>query len=170
MKNSKIKVISLSALFTAVIAVTAWVSVPTPFGINLAFTMFGVGITAFLLGIKGGLASTVTYIALGAAGLPIFSFFSGGMGVLFGVSGGFIWGFLAVALLCGIAKNKKTKKIKYLLIVLSVIICHAAGVIQYSIVTGNGFFACVLSISLPFLLKDIVILFLAYFISKKIKI
>ena len=67
MKNKKIKNLALSALLTAIIAVTAWVSVPTPFGVNLAFTVFGVSIAAFLLGVKGALAATITYIALGAA-------------------------------------------------------------------------------------------------------
>lgn len=170
MKNTKIKKVSLSALFTAVIAVTAWVSVPTPFGINLAFTVFGVSITGFLLGAKGALASTIVYIALGTAGLPIFSFFSGGIGVLFGVSGGFIWGFIAIAILCGIAKNLNKKSIKYLLMVLSVVICHIAGIIQYSAITGNNITVSFLSVSLPFIFKDLMLVFVANFISKKIKI
>lgn len=170
MKNKKLKKLSLAALFTAIIAVTAWVSIPTPFGINLAFTLFGVSMAAFLLGVKGGLAATATYIALGATGLPIFSFFTGGIGVLFGISGGFIWGFLATAVLCGLAKNTEKKALKYGLIVLSVLVCHAFGIIQYSIVSGNGIFVSVLSASLPFLLKDFVVVFLALFISKKIKI
>lgn len=170
MKKIKIKNLALSALLTAVIAVTAWVSVPTPLGVNLAFTIFGVSIAGFLLGVKGALASTVTYIALGAAGLPIFSFFSGGAGVLLGPSGGFIWGFLAVAILCGLAKNIEKSALKYLLMTLSVIICHAAGVIQYSIVSGNGIIVSFISVSLPFLLKDIIIVFLARIIAKKIKI
>ena len=137
MKKIKIKNLALSALLTAIIAVTAWVSVPTPFGVNLAFTVFGVSIAAFLLGVNGALAATITYIVLGAAGLPIFSFFSGGAGVLLGPSGGFIWGFLAVAVLCGIAKNVEKIALKYLFMTLSVIICHLAGVIQYSIVYFN---------------------------------
>ena len=170
MNNTKLKKLALSALLTAIIAVTAWVSVPTPFGVNLAFTVFGVSIAGFLLGVKGALAATATYIALGAAGLPIFSFFSGGAGVLIGPSGGFIWGFLAVAVLCGTAKNTDKKAIKYILMISSVLICHLSGVIQYSIVSGNGVIASFLSVSLPFLLKDIIIVFVAQIIAKKIKI
>ena len=170
MKNTKIKKLALSALLTAIIAVTAWVSVPTPFGVNLAFTIFGVSIAGFILGVKGALAATATYIALGAAGLPIFSFFSGGAGVLLGLSGGFIWGFLAVAVLCGIVKNTNKKTIKYILMISSVLICHASGVIQYSIVSGNDILASFISVSLPFLLKDIIIVFVAQIIAKKIKI
>lgn len=169
MKKTKIKKIALCALFTAIIAVTAWVSVPTPFGVNFAFSLLGVTLTAFCLGVKGALAATTVYIALGAAGLPIFSYFSGGIGVLLGPSGGFIWGFLAVAVLCGIVKQINKKSIKYTFMILSVIICHIAGIVQYSIVTGNNLLISFVTASLPFLLKDFAIVFVSEFISKKIK-
>lgn len=169
MKKTKIKKIALCALFTAIIAVTAWVSVPTPFGVNFAFSLLGVTLTAFCLGVKGALAATTVYIALGAAGLPIFSYFSGGIGVLLGPSGGFIWGFLVVAVLCGIVKQINKKSIKYTFMILSVIICHIAGIVQYSIVTGNNLLISFVTASLPFLLKDFAIVFVSEFISKKIK-
>ena len=170
MKNSKIKKLALYALFTAIIAVMAWVSVPTPFGVNFAFTLLGVTLTAFCLDIKGAVMSTAVYIILGAAGLPIFSYFSGGIGVLLGHSGCFIWGFLAVAILCGIAKKIHKKAFKYLLMILSIVICHAAGTVQYSIVTGNNLLISFATASLPFLLKDFAIVFVSDMISKKIKI
>lgn len=170
MKKSKIKKIALSALFTAIIAVTAWVSVPTPFGVNFTFSILGVALTGFCLGVKGALAATVSYIVLGAAGLPIFSGFLGGIGILLGPSGGFIWGFLAVAVLCGIAKKINKKSFKYTLMSLSIVICHIAGILQYSIVTGNGLLISMVTISTPFLLKDFAIVFLSEIISKKIKI
>ena len=170
MNKSKIKQIALSALFTAVITASAWISIPTPFGINLAFSLFGVCLTAFCLDIKSAISSVAAYIALGAAGLPVFSYFTGGIGVLLGASGGFLWGFLAIATLCGIAKNQTKKIIRYMLMILSVLLCHAAGTIQYCFVTGNNLWISFLSASLPFLLKDLIIVFLAEFVSKKIKI
>ncbi len=169
MKKQNIKKTALCALFTAVIAVSAWVSVPTPFGINLAFTLFGVSFAGFYLGAKGGLAAVSAYIALGVAGLPVFSFFTGGIGIVSGHSGGFLWGFLITAVLCGIAKDISKKAIKFLLIILSVLFCHAAGVMQYCFVTGNGLWVGFLSASLPFLAKDFIIVFLAEIIAKKLK-
>ena len=168
MRKIKIKDIALYALFTAIIAATAWVSVPTPFGINLAFTIFGVSVTAFLLGVKGALVATAAYIAIGAVGLPVFSQFQCGFSILFGASGGFLWGFFAIAVLCGAAKCAQKKTVKYLLMIMSVIICHIAGVVQYSIVTGNGIIASIVTASLPFLLKDFATVFLAQYISLKI--
>ena len=170
MNSSKTKRIAQSALFTAIIAASAWISIPTPFGINLTFSLFGIGLAAFCLGVKGAVASTVVYILLGAAGLPVFSLFSGGVGVLLGASGGFIWGFLIIAVLCGVTKTIINKPIKYTLIILSILLCHAAGVTQYCVVTGNGLWISFLSASMPFLVKDIIILLLAQLMAKKIKI
>ena len=169
MKKTKIKKIVLTALFTAVIAASAWLSIPTPFGVNLAFSLFGVCVAAFCLGIKGSICATIVYIALGAAGMPVFSLFSGGLGVLFGASGGFIWGFLPTAAVCGIAKGIEKKTLKAMVMIFAVIICHIVGVIQYSIVTGNGIFIVFLSASLPFIIKDILLVFLANFVAKRVK-
>ena len=38
------------------------------------------------------------YLLLGAVGLPVFSGFRGGLGALLGTTGGYILGFLALAL------------------------------------------------------------------------
>lgn len=170
MNKLKIKKTALAALFTAVIAACAWISVITPFGINLAFTLFGVCLSGFVLGVSGGIAATVCYIFIGSFGLPVFSAFSGGMGVLFGASGGFLWGFIIAALLCGIAKNKTNKLVKYFLMIFAVLLCHISGVIQYSFVTGNNLWVSFLTASLPFLIKDFIIVFIAEMVSKKIKI
>lgn len=170
MNRSKLKQISLCAIFTSIIAATAWISIPTGFGVNLTFQLFGVCLTAFILGVKSALAATAVYIVLGAAGLPVFSYFTGGFGVLVGITGGFLWGFLFSAILCGVSKNIKHKATKYGLMTLAVLLCHAAGVTQFCIITGNGVWAAFLTVSLPFLLKDLILVFLAEIVSKKIKI
>ncbi len=169
MNKTKIKKIAISAVFAALIAATAWISVPTPFGVNLAFTIFGVCLTGFVLGVKYGLMSTVVYIALGAIGLPVFSQFMSGFGILLGASGGFLWGFLITAALCGISKNMDKKALKIPVMILSVLICHAVGVAQFCIVSGNGILTGFITASLPFLVKDLILVFLADFVSKKIK-
>ncbi len=159
MKKIEIKKIVISAIFTAVIAATAWISIPTPFGINLTFTLFGVCLTGFVLGAKYGFMSTAVYIALGAIGLPVFSLFSGG----------FLWGFLFTAVLCGISSKLKKKLFKYLLMFFSVLICHMAGVTQFCVVSGNNLYTSFLTASLPFLAKDVILVFVAYGVAQKIR-
>ena len=166
----KTKKIALWALFTAIIAASAWISIPTPMGINLSFSLFGVCLAGFCLGVKGSIAATTVYIALGAVGLPVFSQFAGGVGVLFGASGGFLWGFLLSAYLCAKASGTIGKIKSHIFMLLAVLACHIFGLIQYSVVTGNGFFISFLSVSLPFLAKDIFLVYLTKFIAKKIKL
>lgn len=170
MKKSKIKSVSLTAIFTAIIAASAWISVFMPFGINLTLQTFAVCLAGFCLGAKWGVAAVAAYIAIGAAGLPVFSQFLGGFGVLFGVSGGFLWGFLFTAVLCGITTKIKKKPFKYLVMVVSILICHITGVTQFCVVSGNNLYTSFLTASLPFLAKDLIMVFLAEFTARKIKI
>ncbi len=170
MKKTNLKKLSLTAIFTALIAASAWISIYTPFGINLTLQMFAVCLAGFCLGVKWGVAAVVAYIAIGATGLPVFSAFTGGLGVLFGVSGGFLWGFLITAALCGVSKSENNKPLKFFMMILSVLLCHAVGVTQFCVVSGNTIWAGLITASLPFLLKDLILVFLSDFVAKKIKI
>lgn len=170
MNKSKTKKIATTAIFTAVIAASAWICVFTPFGVNLTLQTFAVCLAGFCLGIKWGVAAVAVYIAIGAIGLPVFSAFSGGLGVLLGVSGGFLWGFLVSVALCGVAGGQNRKIIKYLLMISAVLLCHVTGVIQFCIVSGVNVWAGFVTASLPFLVKDFILVFLGEIISKKIKI
>ena len=170
MKKQNIRQTALCALFTAIITACSWIAIPTPFGVNFTLQLFGVCITALILGAKSAIFSVLAYLIIGAVGLPVFSGFTSGVGVLFGVSGGFLWGFFAAAPLCAIAKKTSKKTLKIAFFILSVVVCHALGVIQYSAVTGNRLLIAFLSVSAPFLAKDMLLVFLANFVSKKIKL
>ncbi len=169
MKNKNVKKLSLTAIFTAIIAASAWISVFTPFGINLTLQIFAVCLAGFCLGARWGMAAVAAYIMIGATGLPVFSSFTGGLGVLFGMSGGFLWGFLITVFLCGVSKKAKHKTLKILLMILSVFACHITGVVQFCIVSGNNIPISFLTASLPFLLKDLLLAFLAQIVSEKTK-
>ncbi len=86
----------LIALFAVLIAVCAWISIPSA----IPFTLQTLGL--FLaMGMLGGRRCTLTvllYLLLGAAGIPVFSGFRGGFGMLAGVTGGYLIGFLFAAL------------------------------------------------------------------------
>lgn len=88
-----------SAFFAVLIAVCAWVSVPVPKPF-VPFTMQTFGVFAALLCLDGrrGLYSVLVYLLLGAVGLPVFTGFRGGAGVLFDATGGYLIGFVALAL------------------------------------------------------------------------
>ncbi|MEG1243616.1 MAG: biotin transporter BioY, partial [Oscillospiraceae bacterium] len=85
------------ALFATIMAVCSWISIPA----TVPFTLqtFGVFCAVGLLGGKRGTISVAVYILLGFIGVPVFAGFSGGIGVLFGATGGYIIGFIFSALI-----------------------------------------------------------------------
>jgi biotin transport system substrate-specific component len=81
-----------TALFAVLIALCAWISVPT--AVPFTLQTFGVFAALTMLGGRRGFFAVLCYVLLGAAGLPVFSGFRGGAGMLFGSTGGYIFVFL----------------------------------------------------------------------------
>ena len=94
----------LIALFAAVITISAWIAVPA--AIPFTMQVFAVFLTASLLGAKCGTAAVTVYILLGCVGLPVFSGFVGGVGVLFSAKGGYIVGFIPAVICCALLQKK----------------------------------------------------------------
>lgn len=84
--------IAYIGLFVAVMAICSWISIPA----TVPFTLqtFAVFMAVGLLGGKRGTIAVLTYVLLGAIGVPVFAGFSGGIGALLGNSGGYIVGFI----------------------------------------------------------------------------
>ena len=105
--NSKITDMVYIGLSAAIIAVCSWISIPLTVPITLQ-TM-GVVLISGLFGAKRGTLSTLLYILIGAIGVPVFSGFKSGFGVLLGSTGGYIIGFIFTALIVGIVSDKTNK-------------------------------------------------------------
>ena len=88
-KNTKM--LALSAMFVALIAVFAQISFPIP-GTPIVFTMgiMGVMLTGLMLPWGYAFLALIVYLLLGAVGLPVFSSFGAGLGTLLGPTGGFL--------------------------------------------------------------------------------
>ena len=80
--------IATVAMGVALIGVCSWVSIP----MTIPFTMqtFAVCLVTALFGLRRGMWTVLCYILLGAAGVPVFSGFKGGIGALLGTTGGYI--------------------------------------------------------------------------------
>lgn len=170
-KNQRIttKSIILTAMFAAVLAVLSQLSIPMPSGVPVTLQTFAVALTAYVLGWKMGLASMAVYILLGAVGVPVFAGFRGGVQALAGMTGGFIWGFLFMALLCGLAMGQKKKGMLVLLSAAGLALCHLLGVLQFMLVSGNSFAASAMMVSVPYLAKDVISAALAYFLALAVR-
>ena len=163
-----------SALMTAVIAVLAQIVIPMPIGVPFTLQTFAVCLSGYLLGVKNGSISVLCYIALGACGLPVFSGMQGGIGVLItGFTGGFLWGFIPLAFFCGIGKLQQWRKNGRLFALsfglAGILLCHIIGVTQLSVVSSIDLISAFLVGSLPYLVKDIISMLIAYFFSITLK-
>ena len=100
----------LTALFAALTAVGAWISIPLPFT-TVPITLATMGASAgALLGPWYGSLSMIIYLLLGAVGAPVFHNMTGGLGILTGPTGGYLIGYITSALLCGLLINTMCKK------------------------------------------------------------
>ena len=100
-KKFPIREITVIAQFAALTAVCSWLQIPA-FPIPFTMQTFAVFLTVYVLGFEKGLISVSVYLLLGATGLPVFSKFQGGVGVIAGPTGGYLVGFLLTAAVTGI--------------------------------------------------------------------
>ena len=153
------------AVLAAVLAVLSQISFPMPSGVPVTLQTLAVSLCGFVLGPALGAMAVGLYILLGAIGLPVFSNFSGGFGSLIGVTGGFIWGFLPFAALCGFGIRNKPIVLTVLLSLLGLVLCHVLGILQFSLVKGESVLVSASLVSLPYLVKDVLSVIGAYLIS-----
>ena len=168
------------ALFTAVIAVAAWIHFPLG-GIPFTLQTLGICLTAGLLGWKRGLIATTAYLLLGLVGVPVFAGFTGGVGVLLSPTGGYLVGFLPLALVSGIAGEKFAKKkgakpkiFLGLFMGLGVLLCYTFGTVWFIIFSGQesvstGFFSALTLCVLPYIPLDTIKVVLAVLLTVKIQ-
>ena len=101
MKNpTKTYRLALIGVMTAILCILGPLSIPLPFSpVPLSLTNFAILLAVFLLGWKWGTVSCGIYLLLGLVGVPVFSGFSGGMAKLLGPTGGYLVGFLLLAVI-----------------------------------------------------------------------
>ena len=144
------------ALFAAMMALCAWIGIPLG---HTVFTMqtFGVLLALGILGGKRGTISILCYLLLGAAGLPVFSGFRGGIGAILGPTGGYLWGFLGTGLTFWLFE----KWSRVLAMIAGILVCYACGTLWYMTYTGGALAAVLAQTVLPYLIPDAVKLMLA---------
>lgn len=95
--------LAVCALFAAITAVSAQLSITLPWITSVPFTLqvFAVILTGLVLGASRGFVSQLLYLLLGAVGLPVFAQLRGGLSVLVGPTAGYLWAFPLAALVAG---------------------------------------------------------------------
>ena len=169
MKKANTKATVMIGMFAAVLAVMSQISLPMPSGVPVTLQTFAVALTGFILRWKYGMMAVGAYLLAGIIGIPVFSGFAGGLGVLFGKTGGFLWGFLFLSGLCGAGQKRKKKWILAVMSCLGLLMCHLLGSLQFELLSGIGLLESAALVSVPYLLKDAISVFLAYLVAKALE-
>ena len=172
--SNKTRDIVYMSVFTAMISICSWISIPA----SIPFTLqtMGVFTTVGLLGGKRGTLTILTYILLGAIGVPVFAGFTGGISVLLGTTGGYIMGFLLSALLMwGIETIMGRNQIVLAFsMVAGLIVCYVFGTAWFMLIytqhSGVIGLSTVLGLCvIPFIIPDLIKIGVALFLTNRLK-
>ena len=171
----KTRDMALCALFAALLAICAWLVIPIG---DVPFTLqtFGVFAALGLLGGKRGTIAIAVYLLLGAVGIPVFAGFRGGIGTLFGTTGGYLVSYIFMGLIVMLAEKLFGDRTIVFLIagVIALAVCYAFGtawfVVAYARTAGPiSWAAAIGKCVLPFVLPDLAKLALAVLLRDRVK-
>lgn len=154
---NKTKQLTTIGVMTAVICVLGPLSLPLPFSpVPLSFTNMAIFFTIYVLGMKRGTISYLIYLLIGLVGVPVFSSFTGGFGKLFGPTGGYLLGFVFMALISGFFIEHFSKRsIHFIGMVLGALVCNLFGTIWLSYQSSLSFKVAFAAGVTPFIPGDL---------------
>ena len=165
----RIRQLSTVGLMTAVICLLGPLAIGGPVPVSLG--MLGIYLAASILGMKLGTLSVAIYILLGLAGVPVFVNFTAGAGKLFGPTGGYIIGYIFMALICGFFADRWSGKIMMIFpgMVLGTFVCYLFGsawlAFQMSLTVPQALAAG----AVPYIPFDLIKLFLALILGGQVR-
>lgn len=171
--NQKIrtKQMVLIALMTAVTCVLGPLSIPLPFSpVPISLTNFAIFLAIFVLGMKSGTISFIIYLLLGAIGVPVFSSFRGGLQVLAGPTGGYLIGFIFLALIMGFALDHFNRKLVPTIIgmIIGMVVCYAFGTVWLAKLLSLSFKEGLMMGVIPYLAGDAAKIIIAAIVGPKL--
>lgn len=154
MPRSKLYPMTATAIMAAVLAVVSPMAIffgPIP----VSLCTLGIYLSAYVLGDRRCVWAVLVYVLLGAAGMPVFSGFTGGAGRLLGPTGGYILGYLVLAVVTGrVVEHAGKRWIQGLGMVFGTAALYLLGTAWYCVQAGQSFNAAVNLCVLPFLPGD----------------
>ena len=170
MTNNNLYRMMMTALFAAIIGILAQITIPLPL-IPITGQTLAVGLAATILGSRLGTVATLLYIAMGAVGIPVFAQMTGGLGVIFGPTGGFIVGFIPTAFIIGLYIEKTAPTILQACIanIIGMFITLAFGAVWLKISANLSWTAALMSSVVPFLAVGVIKAILAGWLGTLIR-
>lgn len=169
-KKPNVYAMASMGVMAAVICILGPLSIPIGV-VPISFTNFAIYITLYTLGMKKGTISFFIYLLVGFVGLPVFSGFGSGPSTLFGPTGGYLIGFIFMALMAGLFIDRFFDQ-SYLCIVgmiLGTAICYLFGTVWLAYQANISINAALAAGVMPFIPGDLAKIIIAAFIGPKIR-
>lgn len=138
--NPTLTLLLQTAIGANLIALLAQMAIPLPF-VAITGQSLGVTLIGFALGRKAAVSAVLLYLAEGAMGLPVFAAGKAGLPVLLGPSGGYLFGFVAMAYILGWASDKGALRsfwLSFAAAIVANVVMFAAGLLQLSFFVPEG--------------------------------
>lgn len=172
--KNKTRNIVFIALFAVLMAVCSWISIPT--AIPITMQTFAVFLTLNFLGGKKGTVSVCIYLLLGLIGLPVYANFTSGIGMLLGMTGGYMIGWIFSGLVMWLMEKLLGRKLwaQFVSMLVGLLVCYIAGTVWFMVVYAQssgpvGLWTALLWCVIPFVIPDLVKLGLALWLSQRLE-
>lgn len=168
-ERNKVYPLAMTAVMTAVTCVLAPMAIPIG-PVPISFTNLAIYISLYILGWKRGTLSYLVYVLIGAVGVPVFSGFSGGLGKLFGPTGGYIIGFIPMAVLAGLVIDKyRNRGVQMVAMIVGTAVCYAFGTAWFCVVMDSTVSAALAMCVFPFIPGDLAKMVIAMLVGPMIR-
>ena len=167
-----VKQLALVGLLTAVICVLGPLALNIPISpVPISLGTLAIYFVISVAGMKLGTVSVVIYILLGLVGVPIFTNFTGGPAKLFGPTGGYIIGYIFLALICGFFVDKFGKNIPVYLagMILGTVVRYIFGTIWLGYQMDFTFTQALMAGVVPYIPGDLVKLTMAVIAGMQVR-
>ena len=160
---------ALVAIMTALTCILAPFSLPIG-PVPISLTNLVIYFSLYLLGWKLGTLSYVIYLLIGLVVVPVFSGFTAGPAKLFGPTGGYLIGFIPMAIIAGIVIDKFTNRgIQILGMIVGTAICYAFGTAWFCFQSGYTVGAALAVCVIPFIPADLCKMVIAMIIGPMVR-
>ncbi len=169
MKKITIYDMASCAIMAAVLCLLCPFSIPIgPIPISLATLV--IYLAAFVLGWKKATISVAVYLLLGMVGLPVFSGGAGGLAKLAGPTGGYLVGYLFLAIISGLFVEHFNRRWIPVILgeILATAVLYLFGTVWFMIMMQVDLLTALASCVIPFLIGDAIKIVVSIALGKAI--
>ena len=163
-KKTTVLTITRVALCAAVICILGPLSIQIPISpVPISLGILGIFLAVYINGWLYGTLSVLIYLLIGFAGVPVFTGFTAGITKLAGPTGGYMIGYIPLALLAGFFITKFENKIPLhvLGIILGTLVCYAFGTAWLAVSLKMSLPAALMAGVVPYIPADIIKMIIA---------